>query len=257
MLSTIRKHLSYPNIALTLALLFAMSGGAYAASKIIITSTKQIKPSVLKQLKGKNGVNGAPGIPGSSGPAGPQGPTGPAGTKGETGVNGTSAEATQFNGVKSPCTTGGVEIKTASPTASLCNGKEGKEGKEGSPWTAGGTLPTGKTETGTWSTIYAAAAEGDPMSSPVSFTIPLKTAPEAHYIKPLETPPAGSGCSGTFEKPEAAPGILCVFASGERFAKEFAPGYLVATSTMGSIVTIAATKPGVISAGGTWAVTAG
>jgi len=57
-----RRHLSYANVAATLALIFSMTGGAPAASHYVITSTKQIKPSVLKQLRGK------------SGPPGPQGP---------------------------------------------------------------------------------------------------------------------------------------------------------------------------------------
>ena len=43
-----RGRLSYANVAMTLALVFAMSGGAYAASKYVITSTKQISPKVLK-----------------------------------------------------------------------------------------------------------------------------------------------------------------------------------------------------------------
>jgi hypothetical protein len=40
---------------MTLALVFAMSGGAYAARRFVITSTKQIKPSVLKSLSGIDG----------------------------------------------------------------------------------------------------------------------------------------------------------------------------------------------------------
>src|SRR5580693_7891888 len=48
MFSRIRKRLSYTNIVMTLALFFAISGGAYAASKVLITSTKQISPKVLK-----------------------------------------------------------------------------------------------------------------------------------------------------------------------------------------------------------------
>ena len=35
----------------TIALVFAMSGGAYAAKKYLISSTKQISPSVLKSPK--------------------------------------------------------------------------------------------------------------------------------------------------------------------------------------------------------------
>jgi len=47
-----RRRFSYANVAATLALVFSMSGGALAANHYLINSTKQIKPSVLKKLKG-------------------------------------------------------------------------------------------------------------------------------------------------------------------------------------------------------------
>ena len=75
-----RRHLSFANLAATLALVFAMSGGAYAAKHYLITSTKQIKPSVLASLRGKQGprgLAGATGLPGAKGDRGPQGPPGP------------------------------------------------------------------------------------------------------------------------------------------------------------------------------------
>ena len=53
MFSKIRKRFSYTNVVLTIALVFAMSGGAYAAKKYLITSTSQISPKVLKSLQGK------------------------------------------------------------------------------------------------------------------------------------------------------------------------------------------------------------
>jgi hypothetical protein len=65
-MSSIRRHLSYANVAATLALLFSMGGSAIAASHYAITSTSQIKPSVVRALRGARG---------------PQGPTGPAGSE--------------------------------------------------------------------------------------------------------------------------------------------------------------------------------
>jgi hypothetical protein len=82
-----RKRLSYANVTATLALVFAMSGGALAANSYLITSTKQISPKVLTRLKGSTGKTGHSGS-GATGPAGPQGATGPAGSKGEPGVKG-------------------------------------------------------------------------------------------------------------------------------------------------------------------------
>jgi len=80
-----RRHLTYANVAATLALVFAMSGGALAARHYLITSTKQIKPSVLKALKGNSG---AAGRVGPAGPAGAPGAIGPTGAPGGTGAAG-------------------------------------------------------------------------------------------------------------------------------------------------------------------------
>ena len=71
--------MTYANVVATLALVFAMAGGAAAATHYLITSTKQISPKVLKELK----------KPGATGARGPAGAAGPAGTAGANGTNGT------------------------------------------------------------------------------------------------------------------------------------------------------------------------
>jgi hypothetical protein len=74
------------SVIAVVALFFALGGSAIAAKHYLITSTKQIKPSVLKTLKGKRGpagprgavgatgATGAPGAPGAKGETGPPGP---------------------------------------------------------------------------------------------------------------------------------------------------------------------------------------
>jgi len=71
------RKLTYANVVSTLALLLVLAGGtAYAANHYLITRTSQIKPSVLRDLRGRAGQSGAPGSPGAPGATGATGPAG-------------------------------------------------------------------------------------------------------------------------------------------------------------------------------------
>jgi hypothetical protein len=84
MLVHVPRRLAVATSSLALiALLLAVAGPAAAAKKkqkYVITTTKQIKPKVLKQLRGAVGPTGAAGAAGPQGPAGPAGPAGHAAT---------------------------------------------------------------------------------------------------------------------------------------------------------------------------------
>ncbi|MFL5824447.1 MAG: hypothetical protein ACJ764_13520 [Solirubrobacteraceae bacterium] len=82
----------------TLALLFAVTGGALAAGHYLITSTKQISPKVLKKLKGRRGPTGRRGATGHVGPRGRLGARGPRGSTGPTGPRGAGLDGTSFSG---------------------------------------------------------------------------------------------------------------------------------------------------------------
>jgi hypothetical protein len=82
---SIRRYLSYANVTATLALVFAMSGGAMAAKHYLINSTGQINPKVLKKLRARTGSPGPTGKDGPVGPIGPGGPPGPSGPSGAIG----------------------------------------------------------------------------------------------------------------------------------------------------------------------------
>jgi hypothetical protein len=249
MFSAVRRRLTYANVAMTLALVFAMTGGAWAAGKFVITSTKQIKPSVLAQLKGKAG---APGAPGAAGPAGANGKDGVAGAQGPQGPQGPQ-------------------------------GLEGKEGKAGKNGTTGftETLPAGKTETGAYGfgTFTREAAPGIFVQvAAASFAIPLAAplgAGHVHYIntKGKEVVLGGGGleevsstqCLGSKEHPTAEPGNFCVYASGEMGVGSYdglisnpanlgVPAGEEATGTTGAVLFVFGTG-GDIEADGTWAVT--
>jgi hypothetical protein len=216
---------------MTLALVFAMSGGAYAAKKYLITSTKQISPKVLKSLVGKTGAAGPAGPAGAAGAAGAQGP---AGAKGETGAEGKE----------------GPQGK---------EGKTGKDGKEGPPGAIhpGETLPSEATETGTWGIAREPAPEHEfgVRLSPISFAIPLETELDSEHV---HIAPAAA-CTGSVANPTAAPGNLCVYEGTKEGLFEAkigkASNWAVAgADKSGAIVSVQMEGPIVVT--GSWAVTA-
>ena len=75
-----------------LALFFVLGGTAVAAKHYLITSTSQIKPSVLTKLKGNAGPGGPAGPAGAPGAQGAQGPAGPINLSALTSVTGPEVE---------------------------------------------------------------------------------------------------------------------------------------------------------------------
>jgi hypothetical protein len=235
MFSLIRRRLCYANVTATLALVFGMSGGALAANHYLLTSTSQISPKVLKVLKGKEGKQGPAGAAGMRGETGVGGPAGAAGSIGQAGPAGSKGE----------------------PGATGAAGAPGAAGKEGSPWTAGGTLPSGKTETGTWATSGLAHSELV-RASLASFTIPLATTPTANFVGVEEGEgelhanlPAG--CKGNHEHPGANPGNFCVFVTLESGVPGFEE---MRPTTVGVTASVEVNFEDEFAAIGTWAVTA-
>jgi len=193
MFSALRTRFGIPGVIATVALVFAMTGGAFAA-KYLITSTKQISPSVLKKLKGNAGPAGAPGAAGAQGPAGP---AGPAGAQGEPGAAG-AAGAT------------GAKGATGATGATGSTGATGATGATGTPGFSGftETLPSGKTETGAWTVTIGNLEHG---RGAISFAIPLAVAEVPATLIQSGTPSTGPCAGGNAAVPKATAGNLCVY----------------------------------------------
>jgi hypothetical protein len=206
----------------TIAFFLALSGGAMAATHILITSTRQISPKVIKALRGQTGKAGERGPAGSSGATGSTGATGATGATGSTGATG----ATGPQGVpgESPvvkslpkgnanCPEGGAEIKQAGKGSNICNG-------EAAPT----SLPAGRTESGVWSANFGPSTQLEEVVSPISFPVPLSEPlkeTDFAYVTVAEQvgDTAPSQCTGDAEAPTATAGFICIY-EGEVFEGE-------------------------------------
>ncbi len=251
----IRRNLNPTTIVAVIALVLAMTGGAYAAKRYLITSTKQISPSVLKALRGQVGV---PGKDGANGAAGAQGAQGLQGVKGEQGPQG----AQGGKGEQGPQGAQGGKGEPGSQGAQGPQGPKGEQGETG--FTK--TLPSGKTETGTWSMTVGKSVEvlGEKAVglTSLSFNIPLeKEIPEGNIKVIGAAEPGTTECPSTSNEVEegqpakATPGFLCVYAV--QALAGILPEQVVVTSANGAVL-FAETEPADegLFAYGVWAVTA-
>jgi Collagen triple helix repeat (20 copies) len=226
MFQRIRQHLTPSTVIAFLALLFALTGGAFAASShghgsdsaatASSTHASAAKSKAKRGPRGPAGPKGATGAPGAAGPkgeAGPQGPAGAAGAKGEAGSQGAA-------GVTGPKGEAGPQGEEGP------QGENGKEGKEGSPWTASGTLPPGKTETGAWTAGKSSAAALQYV--PISFTLPLEKPLDESHVHILNESGQefldgnevhSEDCEGSASAPTAKPGNLCIYTGEDELIK--------------------------------------
>ena len=144
MLNLVRRNLNLPTAIAVAALVFAMTGGAYAAKDYV---TGQAKTS--KQRKAKQGPRGPRGRRGPQGPQGLQGPkgdTGSQGPKGDTGdpwtaggvlpsgkslggtwLAGIGAEIAPGTGAGGASISFGIPLPVAPEIVIVKQGKEGEE----------------------------------------------------------------------------------------------------------------------------------
>lgn len=274
------------------ALVAALGGAAFAAGPGLNSKqkgeVKSIAKTEAKKLVG-TGPAGPAGTAGTAGTAGPQGPAGAKGDKGDQGIQGIPGKSVTVT----PIASGGAK----------CEGRAGAEVKqegagsgtpvcEGSPWTAGGTLPALKTETGTWSLTQASTTTLNSFSS-ISFSIPLKTAGaegsgfgfsqasvEAEKfglkggvpckVEVGEPLCIDTGCKGPIAEPKAPPGVLCVYTAFENLSTTASGGFIEPRSfegnfsaygTSGAVLSGAflggtTAEPATIESYGTWAIKA-
>jgi hypothetical protein len=193
-------------IVAIVALIAALGGGAYAASgglsgtqKKEVTKIAKTEAKKFAGVNGSNGSNGAPGVKGDAGAAG---------TNGAPGAAGKSVEARSIaTGEPTQCQEqGGVEyeVEGSGDPAEICNGQ---------PWTAGGKLPKGATETGAWAfdaSEATAAASGRILVSyslPIPLSATIQGAANVHYVDF----DGDSTCTGSYLEPTAPAGMACFY----------------------------------------------
>ena len=155
----IRNRFGIPGAISIVALVFAMLGGAYAAS--------DDEPGKKAGASEKAGASAKAKKKGPRGPRGPKGPRGPAGPIGAQGAQGPAGPA----GPKGDKGDTGPQGQTG---AQGLQGSAGETGATGDPWTAGGVLPSEATATGSWSLGRVVDSPGfEFVYTQIPFFIPL------------------------------------------------------------------------------------
>jgi hypothetical protein len=232
MFSPLRNRFGIPGAISVIALVFAMLGGAYAATD---NSGGGKATASAKGKPGPRGPRGKPGPAGPAGPAGPQGPAGANGAKGDAGAKGDKGDtgnagspgspgapgadgedgkgviAASFEGtgepVGNPCKAAGgteIEVEESEEINYACNGKNGN------PAEFPKELPPGVTETGTWA-FSGTEADTEGVYAPISFPIKLAEALPREKVHIFSDPDFAAKCPGIAANPKAPPGELCVF----------------------------------------------
>jgi hypothetical protein len=174
----IRSRASFSNVVALVALFLAFSGGAYAAGGNPFVGSHGaiqgcVKKGVLDLVKsGRRCPKHTTSLAFSE--------AGAAGAQGLQGIQGTQ-------------------------------GIQGAQGVQGPAGPLLSQLPSGKTETGTYSTVFLvpSSGPGGGGEASISFPIPLASDPTANMIASGQ--PATTACPGSVTAPSAEAGELCIY----------------------------------------------
>jgi hypothetical protein len=223
---------TYANVAATVALVLALTTGAFAAASSIPGPDGVIHGCYQKQKgnlrlvsAGKKCLRSESGITwNQQGLQGAKGNTGATGAQGQQGPQGSQGPAEPF------------------PT---------------------GPLPSGATVRGTYQVQGVLTTTSDRLLSSISFVYAMPAQLTQKVLAPGASPTAA--CPGTADHPEAARGNLCVYrqslleanVSGIELYTPTGGGDFTKTGFTGEIVDVAAAAANTdTQAGGTWAATA-
>ncbi len=204
----IRRHLSYANVASTLALVFAMGGGAYAAiapasNGVIHTCFRTSNGSLRVVRAGARcgrreralafNQRGPLGPRGATGAPGPIGKTGATGRTGRTGTAGRSVSSATLGVGNATCPSGGSSFSGASGTTFACNGVATSFASVDTP----GTLATSRgvtgVEPGTGTGVYCLKLPSTPSVGVASVRGDAATSGFAQ----VRIPAASAACAAT------------------------------------------------------------
>jgi hypothetical protein len=126
-----RFRLSYSNVVATMALFFALAGGAWAATQLPKESVGSTQLKNEAVTPGKLSAAAKKGFTGAAGQAGPQGALGPRGNEGQRGENG-AVGATGPQGIRGATGTTGATGSRGEPGEVGMRGERGLTGQTGS-----------------------------------------------------------------------------------------------------------------------------
>jgi hypothetical protein len=204
----IRRHLSYANVASTLALVFAMGGGAYAALSpvhdgVIHTCFRKSSGAVRVVRAGARctrreralafNQRGPVGPRGSTGAQGAIGKTGATGKTGRTGASGRSVTSATLGVGNATCPSGGSSFTTVSGTTSACNGVATSFANVGATATLAASRGVTAVQPGVGTGVYCLKLASTPSVGVASVRGDATTAGTAQVLIPA----ASAACAAT------------------------------------------------------------
>jgi hypothetical protein len=204
----ISRHLSYANVAATLALVFAMGGGAYAAlapvhDGVIHTCLRKSNGALRVVRAGARcgrreralafDQRGRVGPRGATGAQGPIGKTGGTGKTGKTGAAGRSVTSATLGVGNVTCPSGGSSFTTVSGTTSACNGVATSFASVDAAATLAASRSVTAVQPGVGTGVYCLKLSSTPSVGVASVRGDAATSGSAQVLIPA----AGAACAAT------------------------------------------------------------